>query len=72
MSRSKLNMFFILGYLCTSHIKLVHHVLPSNKKTDTITNRFNVVKITNCYISFKKLQSCGLKDFKMLPYYQLM
>ena len=72
MSRSKLNMFLILGYLCTSHIKLVYHVLPSDERTDTKTNRFNVVNNTNCYSSFKTLQSCGLTDFKKSPYYQLM
>ena len=72
MSRSKLNMVFILGDLCTSHIKLVYHVNPPDKKTDTIINRFNVVNNTNCYRSFKTLQSCGLTDFKESTYYQLM
>ena len=72
MSMSKLNRFFILGDLCTSRIKLVYHVLPTDGKTGTITNRFNVVKNTNCYSSFKTLQSRGLTNFEKSPYYQVM
>ena len=64
--------FLIQGDVCTSDIKLVYQKLPNDKKTDTISNHFKIVNNTNCYSSFKTLQTCGLRDFRKSNYHQLM